>query len=616
MCGIAVSLSTRHAAPRLPLEKLHHRGPDSRGEWLAEDGRLWFGHTRLAILDLSPTGAQPMMDLQTGNAIVFNGEIYKHLALRKQIDQIEPCSWNGSSDTETLLAAYRVWGEGMFERLKGMFAFAIYDARQRSLLLARDRLGIKPLYYKATDGGFQAASEVRALSPLSQARPLPTALASYLRFGASTDDNPLLGEARVLPAGHWMTVSVETGDRHLGCYWPSHRPFRSVHPDPARQVRTLLENAVEEHLLADVPVASFLSGGIDSSVITALAARRMGGKLQTFSVGFPETTFDETAVALGVARRCGTEHTRIELGEEETIAIVREAVQKMDVPSVDAINTHIVSKKVAEHGIKVALSGLGGDELFGGYPSFRDVPRVVWLARCPVALRRGLAMLGPSGRRLAELPSADVSELTDWRRVFWTEAMLASVCLPRTALPRVVGPDLPDEFAHISWIELTRYMRHLLLRDSDQMSMAVSLELRVPFLDHELVEFVLGLPKAAKKRGRMLKGLLLEACHDLLPPSVYQRPKMGFALPMDSWMRGPLRDFVATGLREAITRCGLHARGVESLNEQFERKELHWTRLWSLVVLGHYLNKVGDETETSKPEHEGELCEFSAPSVR
>ena len=227
-----------------------------------------------------------MMDLQTGNVIVFNGEIYNHLALRKQIDQIERCSWNGSSDTETLLAAYRVWSEGMFERLKGMFAFAIYDARQRSLLLARDRLGIKPLYYKATDGGFQAASEVRALSPLSRARPLPTALASYLRFGASTDDNPLLGEARVLPAGHWMTVSVETGDRHLGCYWPSHRPFRSVHPDPARQVRTLLENAVEEHLLADVPVASFLSGGIDSSVITALAARRMGGKLQTFSVVF------------------------------------------------------------------------------------------------------------------------------------------------------------------------------------------------------------------------------------------------------------------------------------------------------------------------------------------
>jgi asparagine synthase (glutamine-hydrolysing) len=617
MCGIAVSLSTLLNAPPISLERLQHRGPDAQGVWQCGDGRIWLGHTRLAILDLSPAGAQPMTDLQTGNVIVFNGEIYNHLALRKQISEAERCSWNGSSDTETLLAAYRVWGRDMLERLKGMFAFAIYDARRRELFLARDRLGIKPLYYTSTGDCFQAASEVKAFGPLHDRRLSLSALASYLRFGACLEDNLLFPEVQILPAGHWMTISLESGDRRLVGYWPSARPMRSVHPEPARQVRTLLERAVEEHLLSDVPVASFQSGGIDSSVITALAARGARGKLQTFSVGFREAAFDETAVALEVARRCGSEHTRIELGEEETLAIVREAVQKMDVPSVDAINTYIVSKKVAEQGIKVALTGLGGDELFGGYPSFRDVPRLLWLARCPSAVRRGLALLGGSARRLAELPAGGVSELTNWRRVFWTEDMLASVGLPSAALRRDAAPDLPDRFAHISWIELTRYMRHLLLRDSDQMSMAVSLELRLPFLDHELVEFVLGLPREVKEKGVAIKGLLVEACQDLLPPSVYQRPKMGFALPMDAWMRGPLRDLVAMGLREATSRCGLRVRAVESLNEQFERRKLHWTRMWSLAVLGHYLNRVSGEAETGHPEDlAAASCEYSVPSDR
>lgn len=576
------------------------------------DGRVWFGHTRLAILDLSPAGAQPMVDAQTGNVIVFNGEVYNHLKLREELGG-QYSEWVGSSDTETLLAAYGVWGPAMLHRLKGMFAFAIYDTSRECLFLAMDRLGIKPLYYSSKGGCFQAASETRALPDIHRKNVEPQRLASYLCWGACPEDNLLFSGMEVLPAGHCMTVSSE-GKIELKRYWPASHPIRTFTQDPARHVRKLLETAVQEHLLADVPVASFLSGGIDSSIITALAAGNVSGRLQTFSVGFKEAAFDETKIAREVAERYGTDHHRIELGEEETIDLVREGVGRLDLPSVDALNTYIVSKKVAEQGIKVALSGLGGDELFGGYPSFFDVPRLKQISRLPCGLRSCLAVFGRLGRRVAELPHGDAMELALWRRRFLTDSMLADAGLPAPAASAEPAPDLPDDFSKISWAELTRYMRHLLLRDSDQMSMAVSLELRVPFLDHELVEFVLGLPET-QKRGKAMKALLVEACRDLLPTSVYQRNKMGFGLPMDAWMRGPLGSFAEDGLREAGPRAGLAEEFILELYGRFKERKLHWTRIWSLVVLGHYLRRMGQRVEMShRPE--AQVCEFFAPSAR
>jgi asparagine synthase (glutamine-hydrolysing) len=393
-------------------------------------------------------------------------------------------------------------------------------------------------------------------------------------------------------------------------YWPPTRPIRTRASEPARGVRKLLEVAVEEHLLADVPVASFLSGGIDSSIITALAATKVKGKLLTYSVGFKETRFDESSIAREVAERYDTEHHRIELDEEETIEMIRSGVNQMDLPSVDALNTYIVSKKVAQHGIRVALSGLGGDELFGGYPSFRDVPKLQLISRLPSGLRSRFAPFGNHLQRLAELPDGGAGELAVWRRRFWTNEMLREAGLPPVENEQESCPDLPDDFARISWAELTRYMRHLLLRDSDQMSMAVSLELRVPFLDSELVEFVLGLPAHQKQLGKTTKSLLVESCRDLLPRAVYQRNKMGFALPMDSWMRGPLCSFVEEGLRETAARSELPEEIIQSLYGQFQQQKLHWTRIWSLVVLGHYLRKIAEIDRAAELR-----CEFSVPSV-
>jgi asparagine synthase (glutamine-hydrolysing) len=599
MCGIAVHFNSLGQAAPLDLDVIQHRGPDSRGDWRSPDGRCWLGATRLAIVDLSPTGAQPMTDPATGNVIVTNGEIYNHRAVREKLGR--NVDWRGTSDTETLLVGYARWGHGVVEHLKGMFAFAIYDAARNELFLARDRLGIKPLYYTVDANGVRAASEVRVLAPQS-ATIKPEAISAYLQWGACPEGELIYSGIQALPAGYAMTISPD-GEIKTWRYWPSRKTFALFPDNVIGRLRGLIDNAVEEHLLSDVPVASFLSGGIDSSVVTALAAQKLSNKLQTYSVGFDLAEFDETAIAEEIARRYGTDHHRIQLSEEEVIASVPEAVEKLDLPSVDAINTYIVSRAVARHGVKVALSGLGGDELFGGYPSFRDVPRLQLVAALPSFLRRIIGLAGNLGDRLADLPrSGDAGELAHWRRRFLTDESLRRAGLPITTEPREVPVALPDDFAQISWAELTGYMRRMLLRDADQMSMAVSLEMRVPFLDHELVEYVLGLPAAAKKRYPGVKGLLVEACRDLLPASVYDRPKAGFVLPMKQWIRGPLAAYVDNGLQETIARRLLPEVYVNEMRDAFQRGRLHWTRLWSIVVLGHYAKRrqlVGSPDENS-----------------
>ena len=584
MCGIAAHFSFIGQATPLDLQLIAHRGPDATGDWLSGDGRCWLGNNRLAILDLSPAGAQPMSDPTTGNVIVVNGEIYNHRAIRAELGS--GVNWRGTSDTETLLHGYARWGHKLLDRLKGMFAFVIYDHARQELFVARDRLGIKPLYYTWDEAGIRFASETRVLvSPASTVT--PKSVAAYLRWGACPEDQLLFAGMRMVPTGYGMTIS-HTGKCDLWRYWPARKSFVSPAKSAPRKVRALLETAVEEHLLSDVPVASFLSGGIDSSIVTALAAQKLERKLHTFSVGFDVTGFDESAIALQVAQRFGTDHHRLQLSEEEVLESVTEAVAKLDLPSVDATNTYVVSRAVARQGVKVALSGLGGDELFGGYPSFRDVPSLKLLAKVPRALRK---LVG--GDRLADLPNdTRAGELAQWRRRFFTDQMLEKAGLPNEKTLLECPVELPDDFSRISWAELTGYMRQMLLRDSDQMSMAVSLELRVPFLDHELVEYSLGLPAVEKRRYGGTKGLLVEACRDLLPPAVYQRPKSGFALPMQTWMAGPLAAFVEDGLRETTAQRLLPEDFVADARVAFRNHRLHWTRLWSMVVLGHFVRRI------------------------
>jgi asparagine synthase (glutamine-hydrolysing) len=397
--------------------------------------------------------------------------------------------------------------------------------------------------------------------------------------------------------GHWFRL-----DRELCLeqqrYWPS-EPILSVdqagNSGSAKNVRRWVEAAVERHLLADVPVAAFLSGGIDSSIVTLVAGQLLGQRLSTFNVGFAGHMGDESVVAALVASKVGARHHSMMLNWDEALAMVPKAVAAMDSPSIDAVNTFLVASQVHLAGIKVALSGLGGDELFGGYPSFRDVRTLKRLASVPVWAWQMLAPFWERAERLMDLPGADTAVLARWRRSHLSAQEESLAEMPTWKWRREWAPELPDSFAEISWQELFGYTSPMLLRDSDQMSMAVSLEIRVPFLDHELVSRILALPESLKK-GLPPKRLLIDAFQDDLPNEVWNRPKQGFELPMDSWMRGPLREFVSEGLIHLNQRQIIGERLVEKRRSDFENRKSHWTRLWALVVLGHYLHnnrKVG-----------------------
>ncbi len=594
MCGIAGVFSFQDEAQPFDLALLNHRGPDSRGEWRSENRRRWLGHTRLAILDLSPTGAQPMTDPATGNVIVFNGEIYNHLKLRCDLEPLG-ATFVGTSDTETLLAAYRLWGEAMLPRLKGMFAFAVYDRASDSIFLARDRFGIKPLYCWRGRDAFVFASEIRGIVRYGGLRSTRASVTAYLQWGCCPHSGLFYPEVFELPVGSHLRIVAGQETKPLP-YWP---PARLPDPAPAggrpavvRRTRELLEAAVHEHILSDVPVACFLSGGIDSSVITALAARELHRGLHTFSVGFDDATYDESQYARLIASRYQTDHTEIRLASEEVIETVKEAVLSMDLPSMDGINSYIVAKEVAKKGFKVALAGVGGDEIFGGYPQFRSLPRLKFLALAPRPLFGLLLKLKKARHFLTDTPSRmDAGLFAQWWRRSWNASLLRELGLASRPIPAEPRPELVDDFAKISWSELSHYMRDMLLRDSDQMSMAVSLEVRVPFLDHELVEFVLGLPASVKEKPGLVKSLLIEATADLLPPEIYQRRKMGFELPMPIWIKGPLKDFALAGLQHAAERAIFSEQHAQDLYHSFATGKLHWTRLWAAVVLGWYLQK-------------------------
>jgi asparagine synthase (glutamine-hydrolysing) len=488
-----------------------------------------------------------------------------------------------------------------------MFALVIYERASHGLFVARDRLGIKPLYYRVDEEHIQFASETKVLRGPQPPQVSRESLAAYLQWGACPETLLLDPRLQSFPAGHWCLIT-KPGPLAAQPYWSPGVISARPTGEPQQQVRKLLENSVAEHLLADVPVACFLSGGIDSSIVTALAARQSPGRLCTFSIGFKQHNYDETQVAAAVAERYGTDHQRIELGDAEVVDTILEAVHKLDLPSVDALNTYIVAQQVARRSIKVALSGLGGDELFGGYPIFRELAWLRGLACLPKPVKYALGWFGGTGRRVAEIPGPDPVLLAMWRRRFWTDAMLrqARLPVPNAIAPELLGvdpvttptgartePHWGDDFASVSWTELTHYLRHILLRDSDQMSMAVSLELRVPFLDHELVEYVLGLPSRIKTSYPGPKGLLVAAFRDLLPEAVYRRPRRPFFLPMREWMLGPLRPFVEDSLRK-LTRLGwFDARFIHRFYQDFQAGRLHWTRLWLLVVLADKVSESG-----------------------
>lgn len=597
MCGIVGYIGPTDKAPKdldKALALLKHRGPDASGTWANESGMVRLGHTRLSIVDLSEAGAQPMRDEKSGNVLVFNGEIYNHPELREELIDLG-LRFKGHSDTETLLQAYGVWGTSVFEKLRGMFALAFWDNKSRKLVLARDRLGIKPLYFAESGAnGFYFASEVRALLALKPASLSHDGIATYLQRGSCAHEKLLFEGINEFPAGCFAQIKLNQNRIELRRFWPVREESTATdeHADIV-EIRDLLEDAVRSHLLSDVPVACFLSGGIDSSVVTALAARAMGSrKLSTFSVGFSEEKYDESKFAQQLAGIYDTDHHHISLSDQDKLEFVTRAVDAMDLPSADAINTYIVSDYVARNGFKVVLSGLGADEVFGGYPIFRDYSLVRTAAGAPKWLCSLLRATGKARHLLDDMPSEkDGEQLSIWWRRVWPARRLLDLGFAAPKFEREPAPPLVDAMAELSWGEMSHYMRDTLLRDSDTMSMAHSLELRVPLLDTPLVTRVLAYPARAKFNFKRPKDLLLRATQDLIPEEIWNRPKMGFALPMRTWMLGPLRNYCREGLAMLMSSSIIPSGSSDKVWTEFESNSLHWPAPWSLVVLGHYIHK-------------------------
>ncbi|HZU21684.1 MAG TPA: asparagine synthase (glutamine-hydrolyzing) [Terriglobales bacterium] len=609
MCGIAGAVfegegsrSARRAVECM-VAALHRRGPDDSGiaslplsaPEQAAQGVL--GSARLAILDISAAGHQPMADPETGNCLVLNGEIYNHRELRRELGA-RAASWRSTGDTETLLQAYRVWGRECVTRLRGMFAFALWDEARAELWCARDRLGIKPFYFLQRPGMFAFASEAHALVEcgLAERHLDENGLAGFVKFGSVPEPGTLVRGVASLGAGEEIRVRRGTiVERRV--YWSPAGITPGLPAPDAGRLRSELERAVREHLISDVPIATFLSGGIDSSVVTALAAQNAEKPIRTFTVCFEQPEFDESKYARDLSQRYGTVHHEIRLSEAEVLAAIPKAIESLDQPSADALNTYIVSQAVAQAGVKVVLSGLGGDEVFGGYSSFRLLPRFERfsgvLGRIPAEMRRYRA-----GGRSEQATRRDVSFQYRYEsmRAFWSDAELRALGVDANASFGPIDPG--DQFtltARAGICEMQGYMRSTLLRDSDCMSMAHSLELRVPLLDHILIEYCLRNNAAAAGTKRAL----LAAAADLLPEGTALRRKQGFVLPMETWMRGPLRKYTRDGVNAAARTC-LPKLNAAKLLADFEAGRVKHSRVWQFAVLGHWFERCGLQVPTPK----------------
>lgn len=612
MCSISGIFSTGDHSPdvvRRMNDAQRHRGPDDQGiaKCVFDGGEVVLGNTRLAIIDTSSAGHQPMNDPITCNWITYNGETYNFKDLRNEI----PGPWSSNTDTEVVLRAYSKFGVDAFSKLRGMFALALWDNQKQTLVLARDPLGIKPLYYYTSQNQFVFASELRALlaSGLIPRRLSETGIDSYLANGSVEAPLTIIDGVKQLLPGHVLHVrandtrQIQLIDTEFSTQKP--QSFEGTREDAVARLRHELEESVRLHLVSDVPLGVFLSGGMDSSVLVALMSHS-GTRPKTFSVVFDEAKFTEAPFSRAVAERFDTDHSEIRLTEDRLLEILPDALVSLDQPTMDGINTFVVSSAVKNKGITVALSGLGGDELFAGYPSFRRALRFDAMSQVSKRVLRaasGVGQFAVSGSvqrdKFWQLANSsgnaeDVYRIS--RQLFSTDSVKLITGRNGGQHNRNGKHDDGDIINAVSRLELTGYMTNTLLRDTDAMSMAHSLEVRVPFVDTKVVDYVLSLPGEWKAPSRVgPKPLLAGAMADLLPREFLNRPKMGFTLPFEKWLQGSLRGEVGSVLE--TPGHGLNVQAVGDVWRRFLEKPraVGWSRPWSLYVLSKWceINGVG-----------------------
>ena len=630
MCGIFGIIGHNARVPAEVLERatrsLAHRGPDDSGTVILRDAareavEIGLGNRRLAILDLSPQGHQPMNDPATGNWIVYNGEVYNFREARAKLEQAG-LQFGSNSDTEVILKAYAHWGEQCLHEFRGMFAFAIWDAQRHRVFVARDPMGIKPLYFYHSDQYFMFSSEVRTLLGTGLVpRVIDCAgLVNYLAFGSVYDPNTLVEGVNALPPGCYLTW--EDGHVKQEQYWDLVGPNLDEGCNHAGagaekrneledQVAEMLDESVRMQLVSDVPVGVFLSGGIDSSSLVGILSRN-GVRPSTFSIVFREEDYSEAEYSRAVAQHFRTDHHEITVTESDFFAAIDPAIHAMDLPTIDGINTYFVSERTRAAGVKVVLSGLGGDEMFAGYSSFRTVPRMERFAsawdRIPGAVRSPLANMFA-----ALAPSSDQNrKLTALYRngggivhPYFLSRMLFTPGQQNELLPEMktnsatfLRAERPlteslsralslDPVNRVSYLESRCYMLNTLLRDSDFMSMAHGLEVRVPLIDHRLARRILALP-GSWKLDSAPKPLLVSALGGQLPEKIVHRAKRGFTLPFEHWLRDALRPVVEESLRkigDGVLGTLISERAARGVWENFLQGRTSWSRPWSLYVL-------------------------------
>jgi asparagine synthase (glutamine-hydrolysing) len=600
MCGIAgvlISSTTARATlerdARTMTDSLAHRGPDDHGVWTDLDAGIALGHRRLSIVDLSPAGHQPMTSADGRFVIVYNGEIYNFQDLRPGLEA-RGVKFRGHSDTEVMLEAFAAYGIApTVKRLIGMFAIAVWDRRDRTLSLIRDRIGIKPLYWAQFDGLFMFGSELKALRQHPGWRPQtkPDAVASFMRHNYIPAPHTIYQNVYKLEPGTILTLPYG-GTPQIERFWDARQVALDGIRDPLKEddltltdrLEALLTDAVKRRMIADVPLGAFLSGGIDSSVVVALMRAANSGPVKTFSIGFEQAGFNEAPHAAAVAKHLGTEHTELTVTSREALDVIPRLADIFDEPFADSsqIPTYLVSAMTRKH-VTVALSGDGGDELFAGYNRYQ-LTRRFWrglsIVPSPIrgALASGLTLLNAQhwDRLFGMLPSklappqpgdkihkvASVLKLENADELY---RRLISHWSPSQIMPSVpelqgllwdvsVRKDLPDLLDRMQFLDLATYLPDDILTKVDRTSMSVALEARVPILDHRVVELAWRLPRTMKIRGGTTKWLLRQVLYRHVPKELVERPKMGFGVPLGEWLRGPLRDWAEALLSEKSLR--------------------------------------------------------------
>ena len=612
MCGIAgrlrsVDVERDAAAVQRMLAAQMHRGPDGEGIWSNAAQGVVLGHRRLAIIDRTHAAQQPMTDSSGRLCIVFNGEIYNYVALRDELIA-RGYRFTSASDTEVLLAAYHAWGTACIDRLVGMFAFALVDLAPPvgwpQALLVRDRFGIKPLLYSRDGAGLWFASELRGMQAsgaVGAALDVESML-DYLAVGAVYQPRTMLAQVQALPAGHWLAQYQDTWQQVR--YWDLHEATHALREeltgltlqDAAPRLRHLLDDATRYHLIADVPVGAFLSGGVDSTAVVGLMARHTAQPIKTFAVGFDNVP-DERAFARDTARILGTQHEEVVICAADAAQLFEHVIGAIDQPSIDGTNTYIVARS-ARQAVTVALSGVGGDELFAGYPHFRGLsnqpharPRWWPGERLLTTLLHRLRPNGLTWQHILRR-SGTVAGLGMLRRLLRDVDAQQTMPMPWRAhfANRLAARHAPwlradaDAVQQTSYAEVQGYLVSTLLRDGDAMSMAHSLEVRPPLLHHPLAEFVYALPAALKVQGRDAKRVFTAALTDVIPQAVRTRRKMGFELPVQSWMAGPLAKRLTGLLNTHAAQQLFTTRYLQQLQEQLQQGRPPQT-LWAWGLL-------------------------------